>query len=392
MGKESRNINLQYDRQMELSEFEHQLQRDEWTRQFNMENQYNSPVNQAKLMQEAGFNPAAIAASGNVSTPAPAASPSNITPFSYSAPQGMSSSSQLFEALASLNNSLSKTVGTGLDVEKQQKMIGVMFDSAFADLQGKRYGNAMSKLLLDLREKWGDSQEAAKYREILSHAALLDLQGQSEQAHKLLMSSMEELYKSQDKRINAELPYVVPQILTIMDYYSSHSALNRAKSAEAYSAAGMYQSQTEYNNALVQTENQLREGKITMQQLQIESMRIANTVGSSNMRTFVATEQDRLRALVSEYERQGFITETTRANMQQAITNANWSEVEKYLGAMSQALNTVTGVYNAGSMRIGSMSQMQRNQVQSEFNRILDSHWSPNEPKPIHGFGYNVNP
>ena len=388
----------------EMSESQRKWQEQEWTRQFEMTNErqdelneYASPANQSARMREAGFNPAAIA-SGSTNTVAqptptttqvPHASPQTtpITPSQI----GVAS---VFESIGSLIKNLASAKKDGADTTRIQSLLQVQLDNAFEELNLKRILVETNKLDLSIKKLTKDATVNKAFEEYLY------LVGKtcSEYALGKQLSSQGDLNVAMEKFYNTLEGLTFEQKMQAIIMTSNYQRLldstikrNEGSAAASYASVGMYQSQTEYNYALAQTENLMREGKITMQQLQNESIRIANTVGSSNMRTFVATEQDRLKALVSEYERQGFITETARANMQQAITNANWSEIEKYLGAMSQALNTVTGIYNAGSMRIGSLSQLQRNQVQSEFNRILDSHWSPNEPKPIHGFGYNVN-
>lgn len=392
----------------ELQEDAQEFQREEWTRQFGLSNQrqdelissqreYESPAAYAARLRQAGLNPSALLQSGG-SLLGQQVSPSVNMPSGVTAPHFAPSDigfGQTFEFFGNFVKAMADAKKSGLDSE----LLRQTFDDNILLLRERVFSQQLENVNKQLDNYVNNEIKDAKVkRAFKEYDYLCTLEqnarflGENVKADTSLKAAQELLTVAQKELSGQqfqELSIIVRNKQRLID---SEITRNYASSSAYTAAAGMYQSQTEYNYALAQTENQMRDGRITLQQLQNDSMRIANTVGSSNMRTFVATEQDRLKALVSEYERQGFITETARANMQHAITNANWSEVEKYLGAMSQALNTVTGVYNAGSMRIGSMSQMQRNQVQSEFNRILDSHWQPNEPKPIHGFGYNVNP
>lgn len=412
-GLGSTGLNIAASR--ELQEDAQEFQRDEWTRQFNLSNQrqdelissqreYESPAAYMQRLRKAGLNPSALLQSGG-SLLGQQVSPSVNMPSGVTSPHFTPADigfGQHFEAFGNFVKAMADAKKSGLDSE----LLRQTFDDNIRLLREKVFSQQLENYNKELDNYVNNEIKDVKVkRAFKDYDYLCTLEqnarflGENVQADTSLKAAKELLTiaeKNLSEQQYQELSIIVRNKQRLLDSeitrnYASASA-SQASAAAFYAAAGMYQSQTEYNYALAQTENQMRDGKITLQQLQSESMRIANTIGSSNMRTFVATEQDRLKALVSEYERQGFITETARANMQQAITNANWSEVEKYLGAMSQALHTVTGVYNAGSMRIGSMSQMQRNQVQSEFNRILDSHWQPNEPKPIQGFGYNVNP
>lgn len=405
-GLASTGLNMMGSQQ--LQDDAQQFQREEWTRQFNLSNQrqdelissqreYESPAAYMQRLRKAGLNPSALFPSGG-SLLGQQVSPSVNMPSGVTSPHFTPADigfGQHFEAFGNFVKAMADAKKSGLDSE----LLRQTFDDNILLLREKVFSQQLENYNKELDNYVNNEIKNVKVkRAFKDYDYLCTLEqnarflGENVKADTSLKAAKELLTiaeKNLSEQQYQELSIIVRNKQRLID---SEISKNYSYAAANSAAAGMFVSQTEYNYALAQTENQMRDGKITLQQLQNDSMRIANTIGSSNMRTFVSTEQDRLKALVSEYERQGFITETVRANMQQAITNANWSEVEKYLGAMSQALNTVTGVYNAGSMRIGSMSQMQRNQVQSEFNRILDSHWKPNEAKPIHGFGYNVNP
>lgn len=83
-------VNATNQAQMELAGQTNQWQREEWLRQFNLENEYNLPVNQMNRYRQAGINPA-LAMGGNL-VDATASSPAQ--------PQGHMASLMPFQAIA----------------------------------------------------------------------------------------------------------------------------------------------------------------------------------------------------------------------------------------------------------------------------------------------------
>ena len=85
-------VNATNQAQMELAGQTNQWQREQWLSQFNMENEYNLPINQMSRYRQAGINPA-LAMGGNLvdataSDPAqPSGHMASLTPFQAIAPQ-----------------------------------------------------------------------------------------------------------------------------------------------------------------------------------------------------------------------------------------------------------------------------------------------------------------
>lgn len=190
MGKEYRN---QRDLNQQQYEFEHQegelsrefnseeaekarafeesqrlasqaFQSEEWDRQFDAQNAYNTPAMQAKRLREAGLNPAVYfggsgsvtgVSSPSVSAPSGGSAPSaSSSPVGHSTPQATPSQLPAFLTSAgSFLNQLANAGKSGMETASMAKQFELQYNLQMEDYVGKQVQNAFTKLQKDLYEK-----------------------------------------------------------------------------------------------------------------------------------------------------------------------------------------------------------------------------------------------
>lgn len=369
--------NEEYDRRFAQSQ-------DEWTRQAD----YNSPVNQAERMREAGFNPSAmVGASGGSSASQPISVP-NPQVSSPSTPQisqvngADTGLAQVIQAVGSVVKDIATASEKGLNTAYLQKTFDTRLRKAVADLdlaqlvvKGHQLEYFINDQLKDVRiqQAYGEYMNlcAKTYNEYLTGGEI-ESQTALNKAQAKLSATMENL-KGWEAMQASILTANFQELLNArLEEMRSGSAANRASASASNAQAGLFQSQKEYTDALTKTENALRQGRIDALELQNTSYRIANTVGASNMRTFVATESDRLTALISQYQREGYVTQEAAARALKAAKDNDWYEVKLFFDCLGQAAGSVGSVG-------GVINTAAKNKIHSRFNELYQSEVRMNE-------------
>lgn len=414
MGKERSNINLQYDRQYEnqegqnewqsaennidrqwqqdfwLTQFQLEKQQQElmfekenqrWIDQFNMQNEYNDPKKQVQRLLSAGINPAAYyqAINGGNSSASPSGSsgagspnPSGgsshgVSPLGLQSPNGVSSDAMMFSSIAQLADSVSKigesVVGGYETVSKLQPTI----DNMVSDTNLKQEQAAITAIQKSIQAAYGKDAAAADIWNKVASSYSLVAQGDLAGAQKLYNEALIDLTNQEKFQKNESFPTVLSNMRKYGNYLDSQVLANKAGAAASYASAEASKASARLSDSLAETENALREGKVTALDLSNKLADVQRQLANRENLRDAATHQDKIIAIINQCEREGYVTEAAAAGARKAVTDANWSGVEHFVGCASQALSSVSqlgGVYNG---YIGNVVGAQRNAIQERF-------------------------
>ena len=201
MGKDKSLINLQYDRQSQENAIDRQWQSDEWQRQFqqqieqqnamfekesqrwqdqfNLQNEYNTPVAQMKRLQAAGINGAAavnainggsssggLSSASGASSPSPSQSPSR----SIGGASIGNSDAMYFSSLGQLADSLGKLGVYGSETSATQRKVQVEIDKIISEKNLNDTQAALNGVLADIQKTYGKDRVAAEIASMLSQS------------------------------------------------------------------------------------------------------------------------------------------------------------------------------------------------------------------------------
>lgn len=214
-------INLQYDRQAQENALNRQFQSDEWTRQFNMTNAYNTPAEQAKRLQQARINPA-VAFQGTqtsaMSSASPAApsgasglsafDPSGVLSLGFRSQESLMNRLKLFNEVqkgryeisdvlpAQVRGILASAANDEVENEIRQ------FDLGIKKIFGRNMENAkLQNLLADYEVKLAEQKLKIKQGEVADADILL------KESERLLNEAKKHLTTKEYQKLEVELRY-----------------------------------------------------------------------------------------------------------------------------------------------------------------------------------------
>lgn len=397
MGKESAHIDQQYDRQLEVNreqnawqaaenqvdrqwqanewtrQFEQQVaaQRqmfteqleqqsqsdyDKWKRQFDVENRYNSPQSQVARLMAAGINPAAAASQvmagnasgasiGGSSSPSAAGAPSggalgshSVSPLGVSIP-AYSTDSALFSSAAQLADSMSKLGELGLANEKQKATLGATVQNMMADTASKQEQAAITRVQNAILSSTGDKKVQAEIMKLYADSYASYQKGNYDEAQSKINKIMSDIEQGRFGLEKEKQPLVLNELRAMSMYYQTGSSLNVQKAAESKSVERL-------NNATREDINQLREGKVTAQDLANRLSSISQIVAERDARVATATEQAEIQKVIESAKQQNIITDIQAEQLYKAVKENNWIDFDHVVHGMNQ-------VGNSSPVRVG---------------------------------------
>lgn len=407
MGKESRQINMQYDRQLEnqtaqndwqsaenqidaqrqqqmwMEQFAKQVQQQNemfekegsrWQEQFDIQNQYNSPESQVSRLTAAGINPSALAStlstgssavsvggSTGVSSPSPLGVGSHsVTPGHLNSPVGLSSDAALFSSAAQLADSVGKLGKYGVESSSIMRKVGAEVENIVSDTELKRVQKISTDLNNSLTETFGKERIGAEIQEIYARSYQAYSQGNLNGALEDYNKALKALTDVDTKFKNDSYYIALANLKSYGNVLTTQAGLNKAKSSEAYASAS-------YQTALANTADLLRSGQVKAQELSNELLSIQKSMQNRENIRDAATHQDKVNAIVAECERAQLINQQVGEQIKKAVTDNDWNTVEHFFGV----LGSVTGsVGDVGNILVGH----ERNDVQREFNRVWENY------------------
>lgn len=234
-----------------------EYQSDEWTRQFNMQNEYNTPAQQAARLRAVGINPQ-VALSGdsakvvtgssvsapNGSSPSPAPSPMasghhGLSPVPFT--PGTNLAQDLSQVAGALD-SFGKAVGQGLENTLAAKTMQSMISMKSAQAMGQELMNQGQKTLnalSSIRLSYADRELSAKVTKLVNEGLLLASQGKHFDKLSVLDEAQTELIQTLSEKYGYEGQKAAMEAMTFMDEVKSRINLANAKATEALASADL---------------------------------------------------------------------------------------------------------------------------------------------------------
>ena len=417
MGKERSNINLQYDRQKEnqkeqnewqssenavdrafqedlwLSQFEAERQQQErmfdkeserWQQQFDVQNAYNQPKAQVARLLAAGINPAAMAGnlaglssgssgaaisgSSGASSPSPSGVGSHgVTPLGLQNPYGVSSDAAMFTSVAQLADSVAKLGESGIQSYGTMARLQPTIDNLVADTQARQEQAALTAVERSIRDAYGNDAAAAEILQKVASSYSLYARGDLDGAQKLYTSALTDLTNQEKFQKSESFSAVLTNLKKYGSYLDSQVRANNASAVASYASANASNASARLSDSLAKTNDALRDGQVKALDLSNQLADISRQLQSRENVRDAATHYDKISAIISQCEREGFITRQAADNARKAATDADWAEVEHVVGCASEAIGAFSQMGHVYNGYVSNLNQQQRNQIQQHF-------------------------
>lgn len=368
------NIDAQKDMMREQNQWQssendksRDFQRDLWRYQFDLENEYNNPSNQIKRLMAAGINPAALLGqNGSAPLGVPAANPSTatgmtvtpqqVTGFSHPNLANFGSTiAQLMEAAARVSDSnLSTTQKAKVESEVSKNL--AVADEASANA-------ARTNILSQVEASNLDKEFKAKIANLTALTAKYEADGNYAKASAAVKDLEKELMAIDVKYAPQLKTATLNEIKALTNYYSQKA------STEPFVRHNL-QSQTRYTNALRETENQLRDSKVTISEYQAKLAELATLSNESDYRVQLQTENDRMNGIIQEMYNKKLINDIAYQNYLHASTENKWQEFQYIMQISNDAFRSITGAVNAKANLMDAFNGEVGNQYRHEFNQL----------------------
>lgn len=416
----------EWKRQFELqnSEWSNRFSQEnsEWSRRFAAENAYNDPSAQIARLQKAGLNAisfmggdaAGLSAAPTVQSTPSVGSPAPPSPSSAGTHQfspsplpnfsSVSSSAQMFQSLAALNDALAKTAQTGLNVERQKTLLDAEFSAVLAKADSDRQAALFTGIKAGLEATHGPDKWKSEIGLNLMQSYLANMQGDNQSALKHYNEAMTQFVGAQKSYLEnaspdllANLKYLGTLLKNQGETEAVKPALLRSEMSRNYASALESKSQSQYLAALTDTENGLRSGRITAQELSNDIAGIQKLITNRENVIGEQTKQAKIEALTKEFERAGLINDQMREDIKRAAIANDWANVEHALGCVKTAVSTVADAASIANVGVNALTSFQRNNIQRQANQmyyevgkerndVLRQHYSPQERAVVGGF------
>lgn len=279
---------IRYDNQKMLAE--QQFQQDEWTRQFNMQNEeyyrrledernYNSPAEQVKRLKAAGLNPANAVSSGVASndTFAPPSSGEISSP-SGGVPSAPGVTPPVVfdptDQFLNIVEGVSKLNQQGLSFVEQvraQKLFGPQLEMAIQQVTGERFMNVVRETQAFVGQSTKHMQVHKQFNDLLMQGAdlmLKSLQGENVSMDSILKSS--EVFLNESKKaVNAETyAGLVLQNSKLLQLLQSQIEQNQASAAASYGQANKSYAEA----ALFRSEKDFKDYENRLKAIEVETI------------------------------------------------------------------------------------------------------------------------
>lgn len=291
----------------------------EWSRQqaidmFNMENNYNSPLEQVKRLRAAGINPAvalggsttSIANSGDISTPqsspVPAMSMPQFTPPHFQAVQPITTG-----FISALKDFASMSVD-----EAQSKRITALLEE---ELQGLKLDNDAQRIANNLEMTFGSQLRQAQYNLMVGQLSkemasshLMDVQSETELEKQLNIMYDSFLKKAQGVLSQKQIDVFNEKWEYEKADYKSRWSVNRATANNANAQAGKARAET-------QTINEIR-------QFDVDIAKFRSELYGMDKEARAGAFQYECQAIIKEMQNRGLISDEEAKQMHEAAEEA----------------------------------------------------------------------
>lgn len=336
----------------------------------------NNPRNQVAKLLAAGINPAAVfgqAGSGGQIGSAPSTPGAPGLP---NVPQqvGTSSSGLTFsrsQAIASLGDTIAKLTNAATSAGKnfpEVRQAIAETNKAIAETSKEQEETNWIRVQSTISQV----KLPHEINKLIEDARELSLRGDYHESVIKLNQSIQDLNEYDLDMKKETRATVVATLQAALATEQERAKTEQARQKELASQGFANFALGRYNNELAVTERQLRDGKVTLQQLTNEITRYTKVRSKEDLVDYYTTREDRIHVIMEQARQAGLITDQIYAQAKKAISDGNWAEVHNFLGALGAAASVYGNVAGGTSSMINALSSKERNEVQREFNRIFD--------------------
>lgn len=231
---------------------------------FNLENEYNSPTNQKRLLLEAGLNPATMYANGASQATAsgsPATSgssgispsmPTLTTPRMETPPSVLGT---MFSNLSTITNAISNVSRSKLNDSERNKLnvtLDAELQKILSQADSEKANAAWTKLNTRLEQLYGAAGRDSKVRETISSVArnyseamLAASKGDTEKAQKLLTDAEISLKKTNARILEAQSPWLVQEAQESVNLIKEKQNTEKSQQTANYGSAAASRAQAD---------------------------------------------------------------------------------------------------------------------------------------------------
>lgn len=350
-------------------------QRQEWDRQFEM----NSPKKQVERLLAAGINPSVMmgegsgfAGMGGVSASAGGSAPSaggaSMVGAGNVSPLNVPSSSHFTQAALNSSHVL-RNLADAKEKGANTEHVMALLETDIASAELKR---SLMELDYEVQYSIKDTKIKKEYQtlqEILSRISLNKELEQTERekqiteaAHSFMYQMLGKLQGAEANRINSSLNAYINNLIS--DTRKNYSIVEHNKSM------------TRLNNAIRETENQLREGRVNIQELDYFGKLYSNEILANEMFVSNKTAGAKVDMVFQNLRKEGLLSEQAYQQLQILKVKSDWAgrqEYANYVGAIIHSVSEgFSAISNGRSVEFRNLNDSQRNKIRERTNEIYE--------------------
>lgn len=248
--RQANETNLQIARENNQTSIDIARENNEFARQhaidmFNMENAYNTPLEQVKRLQEAGLNPALVmegaggTAVGN-SSGAGAISPSMpslTTPHVEPVPPMAVGFLDALQSFANIKLANAQAGKAGAEAERTNKLVDQELLNLMAEEKWKQSQTQYQDLMSSFERLYGHDKRAADITKTISEFVKNKLQGNEAAARTALAKAEADLANTKNKQLQAESPILIENLRKLGVKLDEEAKTEQAKQSAFYAGA-----------------------------------------------------------------------------------------------------------------------------------------------------------
>lgn len=256
---------------------------------FNMENAYNSPVEQIKRLREAGINPAvalggnatSIANTGETATPSASGNPSLAFPHVEPVPNFLSGAINTLLQLSQLGLNKSATNKNNAETYSLYKTVEAEVKQKLADAKYKEAMTEYQNIQSSLDVVFGSQERAAKCKKLVADYFNSLVDTDYKKAEKYLAEAETALKNAQEVSVREQLPQIVENLKKTGQKIVADTQASKAAAHSSEAAANASNAAANKANEEAQTIKENRINVVELSKLQVREQKAHTEVAES---------------------------------------------------------------------------------------------------------------
>ena len=297
----------------ELMKMSNDAQFNLWKNQFDTQAKYNSPAEQVSRSLVAGLNPTkeGLVQGSNMSM-----QPSSVQPPAHiqGSPLGGSISPVGIPDMLP-NNLLSQAAQFAKDIsqvdinKKQLDKMEAEIDKMLSEKDLIDSQRSFQEMKNGVYQVLGYTKETKEVISLVKQAYMYEAQGDNYKAAEEMHRAQAELFRSEKALNDERLPFVGKLMQSEIDRNKSEDRRNRAQAFEASERGKIQVSVGAYYQSMADTENALRDGRATAQELSNDISTISKYIAANELKYSDNTLEARCKMVAEGLKQQELITQ-----------------------------------------------------------------------------------